>query len=170
MRKLFAILSLVVLIGCGGGGGGGSDDYKENNIYKHRMYLNSPPWTDLVKVPAGCEFALRFEFEKFNADTYGLWFQAESDVVFIQTPKTFYELSPASVGKTLFWFLYEDTYVDVWLEMEDGSLSVVYSFLIEVVDQEELGITCDQVYDFDLDEWKEEQKQCPIDPEEEVEV
>ncbi len=124
----------------------GSDGNKkcENRIYSHRMYLNSPPWTDLEKVPRTCsipqtlhelaqvEFALRLEFEKCEANTYGLWLQARSDVAFVETEPQFYELSDASVGITLFWFLYEDTEVDVWLEMTDGSLSRIYTFLIEV--------------------------------------
>jgi hypothetical protein len=158
MRKLLAILSIIVLIGCGGGGGGGSDDNdKENRIYEHSIYLNSPPWNYLEKVPAGCEFALRLEFEKFEADTYGLWFQPESELVFVDTPPAFYELTPASVGKTLFWFLYEDTWVDVWLEMEDGSTSVVYSIFIEVEDR---GDTCTPVMDWDKEEWLKQQT-CP---------
>ena len=108
------------------------------------MYLNSPPWTDLEKVPQACtipqtlhelaqvEFALRLDFEKCEANTYGLWLQPVSNTAFQEVEPQFYELSDASVGITLFWFLSEDTEVDAWLEMEDGSFSEIYTFIIEV--------------------------------------
>ncbi len=142
---LISILMIAFLVGCNvNEGSSGSKKKKENRIYSHRLYLNSPPWTDLEKVPQACtipqtleelakvEFALRLEFEKFDADTYGIWIQPVSNTAFQEVEPQFYELSPASVGITLFWFLQEDTEVDAWLEMEDGSLSRIYTFLIEV--------------------------------------
>lgn len=145
MKNLAIILMVISLfVSCNATEGGKGAKKKENRIYSHRMYLNSPPWTDLEKVPQACtypktmeelakvEFALRLEFEKFDADTYGIWIQPISNVAFEEVEPQFYELSPAAVGITLFWFLYEDTEVDAWLEMEDGSLSRIYTFLIEV--------------------------------------
>ena len=141
LMTLMAILTLGN--GCYTSGGGGSDKKKENRIYSHKIYRNLAPWDELTQVPVACdvnpndwtavsqvEFKLRFEFEKFDADTYGFWLQPFSVNSFKEVEPQFYELSPASVGITL--YLSENVEVDVWLEMEDGSLSDVYTFSIEV--------------------------------------
>ncbi len=140
MRKFIGLILILLLMGCASGGGDGGSKCKNNSIHSHMIYLNAPPWTELDKVPPETEFAIRLDFIKCDADTYGLWFQAtsaEGTYDEEDQPAEFYELSPASVGITLYWFLCgvnpcEDTWVDVWLEMEDGSTSAMYSFLIEV--------------------------------------
>lgn len=133
LQLAFAIVLTLLIIGC-------SDSYDpsscENHIYEHKLYSPFPPYSELEVVSPNEVFQIWFDFVKCEANTAGLWFQfypESSDSQ--QWPAYFYPLEPASVGKVLEWSLPETVWVDAWLENLDGSMSVVYTFLIRVEKQ-----------------------------------
>jgi hypothetical protein len=85
-------------------------------------------------IPANEYLELRLNFQNCDARLIGLWGQFYTDADVGQGPAYFYELKPASVGLTLYWpnGIPSDTWVDVWLENDDGSFSTVYTLLIPV--------------------------------------